>query len=377
MATQPRKTIRFEDLGEPVQKLIRSLKGDVSEEDMALLEYVSVKDMAKIYQEMSSERRADQIWEELRNALIARREKAERKRRELEARQAGLEAEAQAAADEAAQAQRLAEEEKAEQERQAEEHRRRKEERRRRRAEAAAQQEEAQPEEAAQQEQETQQDDEEKKHQEEEQAERQRHKEEKARRHEEKARKLAEEQERLHAEQQAVAVEEKKRKKGQKKDWEDYVANHPLEFTKDSAQLIPQVEVEHNSKPPPTATQALLNRTWTPKCPNCHAKFSKPPPEWDCPMCLRRLRQHYKTWQPDEEQDLCMICKSPVGRFSRHHCRNCGRVVCAKCTPGKAFIPSIGFKEAAVRICTDCQSPGAANQQGGEASPSPSPARDK
>ena len=41
-------TIRFEDLGKPIQALLKGLKGGYTEEDMNLMEYVSVKDMAKV-----------------------------------------------------------------------------------------------------------------------------------------------------------------------------------------------------------------------------------------------------------------------------------------------------------------------------------------
>ena len=100
------KTIRFEDLGGPVQDLLKRVKG-VTDEDMQLFEFVSVKDMAKIYQEMGTDREATDIWDELKGALLARREKAEKKKRELERKEQDLDAEAvaddQAAADEEAQ----------------------------------------------------------------------------------------------------------------------------------------------------------------------------------------------------------------------------------------------------------------------------------
>merc|ERR1719197_850178 len=101
---------------------------------MSLLEYIAVRDMVKIYQEMGADDgRAEEIWNELKTALIARREKADRKRRELEERAKDIESERTAAEEEAA---RLQAEHDAEAE--AAEKRRRKEERRKRRAAEAA-----------------------------------------------------------------------------------------------------------------------------------------------------------------------------------------------------------------------------------------------
>ena len=163
-----------------------------------------------------------------------------------------------------------------------------------------------------------------------------------------RARELAEEQEALAAEQA-----KSKKKSNQKKEWEDYVASHPLEFTQNTPQVIEQVKVDRETKAPPKVTDDLLNRSYTPKCPQCSAKFSKPPTEWDCPMCLRRLRQRIKVWQPDDEVNHCMVCKGSIGRFSRHHCRNCGRLVCTKCSENRAIIAQIGFKDP-VKVCDEC-----------------------
>lgn len=336
------RSIRFEDLGAPVQKLLKSLNNGYNNDDMALLEWISVKDMAKIYSEMSGEREAAEIWEELRAALQARKDKADRKGKELDMRQTDLENQAKKEAE----AQRLAEEqERLEQEREEEQRRLRKEARRKRKEEEAAAQ-LAEEEAAALAEQDAR---EEEERLAAEEAERKR-KEAKRRKREARARELAEEQEALAAEQ---AKTKKSSKSNQKKEWDDYVASHPLEFTEKTVQKIEQVKVERETKAPPQVTEDLLNRSYTPKCPQCSAKFSKPPVEWDCPMCLRRLRQRIKVWQPDDEVNHCMCCKGSIGRFSRHHCRNCGRLVCQKCSEGRAVISQIGFKDP-VKVCNDC-----------------------
>ncbi|KAI8825767.1 uncharacterized protein EV422DRAFT_616820 [Fimicolochytrium jonesii] len=51
-------------------------------------------------------------------------------------------------------------------------------------------------------------------------------------------------------------------------------------------------------------------------------------------------------WIPDEEATVCMICQNT--KFSlltrKHHCRQCGRVICWKCSR----------TESNVRLCTEC-----------------------
>jgi hypothetical protein len=45
-------------------------------------------------------------------------------------------------------------------------------------------------------------------------------------------------------------------------------------------------------------------------------------------------------WQPDSEITQCPICEAAFGFFNRkHHCRKCGRVVCAECSPHRITIP--------------------------------------
>ncbi|KAE8375551.1 hypothetical protein BDV26DRAFT_283376 [Aspergillus bertholletiae] len=45
-------------------------------------------------------------------------------------------------------------------------------------------------------------------------------------------------------------------------------------------------------------------------------------------------------WQPDSEVTSCPICRTPFSFWYRkHHCRKCGRVVCASCSPHRITIP--------------------------------------
>ncbi|XP_035662391.1 pleckstrin homology domain-containing family F member 1-like [Branchiostoma floridae] len=56
-------------------------------------------------------------------------------------------------------------------------------------------------------------------------------------------------------------------------------------------------------------------------------------------------------WQPDDEANLCQRCLQT--RFTllerRHHCRNCGRVVCGDCSKRKEIL-----HHKPVRVCNVC-----------------------
>ncbi|ESP02327.1 hypothetical protein LOTGIDRAFT_238051 [Lottia gigantea] len=56
-------------------------------------------------------------------------------------------------------------------------------------------------------------------------------------------------------------------------------------------------------------------------------------------------------WVPDSSASVCMVCG--VERFSmfnrRHHCRRCGRVVCAACSTKRTMVQGVS-----ARVCNDC-----------------------
>jgi len=56
---------------------------------------------------------------------------------------------------------------------------------------------------------------------------------------------------------------------------------------------------------------------------------------------------HAAVWIPDDLAKLCMLCEkthfSVVQR--RHHCRNCGKVVCANCSNRRVLVPSLVDKK--------------------------------
>jgi pleckstrin homology domain-containing family F len=61
-------------------------------------------------------------------------------------------------------------------------------------------------------------------------------------------------------------------------------------------------------------------------------------------------------WIPDKEADTCMRCQS--AKFNmvnrRHHCRNCGYVVCGDCSRNKFLIASQSNEP--LRVCNTCYS---------------------
>jgi len=57
---------------------------------------------------------------------------------------------------------------------------------------------------------------------------------------------------------------------------------------------------------------------------------------------------------PDEWFSECQICVTEWSIFNRrHHCRHCGRLVCAECSLYTAKLPSFGFVDP-VRVCCEC-----------------------
>ncbi|GIY07381.1 zinc finger FYVE domain-containing protein 26 [Caerostris darwini] len=59
-------------------------------------------------------------------------------------------------------------------------------------------------------------------------------------------------------------------------------------------------------------------------------------------------------WVPDAKIQRCQVCKEErFNMFSRrHHCRRCGRVVCANCSQHALIVE--GYGNIKVRVCEDC-----------------------
>ena len=59
-------------------------------------------------------------------------------------------------------------------------------------------------------------------------------------------------------------------------------------------------------------------------------------------------------WDPDEAKDYCTGCTRKFSMTTRrHHCRNCGQIVCGKCSSKKRIIENISSTKP-VRVCDSC-----------------------
>ncbi|EQC31912.1 hypothetical protein SDRG_10429 [Saprolegnia diclina VS20] len=60
-------------------------------------------------------------------------------------------------------------------------------------------------------------------------------------------------------------------------------------------------------------------------------------------------------WQPDDASDACHRCQHAFTTWfrRRHHCRACGHLVCADCSPHFTPLPALGYLQP-VRVCVEC-----------------------
>jgi len=59
-------------------------------------------------------------------------------------------------------------------------------------------------------------------------------------------------------------------------------------------------------------------------------------------------------WIPDNEAFYCMVCRSEFTLIKRkHHCRNCGKVICGSCSSKKLLLKHIDPQNL-VRVCQVC-----------------------
>ncbi|XP_056206533.1 lateral signaling target protein 2 homolog isoform X2 [Falco biarmicus] len=83
----------------------------------------------------------------------------------------------------------------------------------------------------------------------------------------------------------------------------------------------------------------------------------------DCPLCSspaeaaglwRAGARRLPEWVPDSTCSQCSACSSPFTLLRRrHHCRSCGKIFCARCSPHTAALPHYGQPKP-VRVCTHC-----------------------
>jgi len=76
--------------------------------------------------------------------------------------------------------------------------------------------------------------------------------------------------------------------------------------------------------------------------------------ELDPDLASQADKPRPKTWVPDKKYKDCMICHVEFTFFNRkHHCRNCGKLLCDDCTPNFIRLPELGYVEP-VRVCIAC-----------------------
>ncbi|KAJ5072381.1 pleckstrin [Anaeramoeba ignava] len=64
-------------------------------------------------------------------------------------------------------------------------------------------------------------------------------------------------------------------------------------------------------------------------------------------------RQEAPIWIPDDQVNECAICHSKFSLVKRrHHCRNCGNIICGNCSPNKCSLPNISTTPK--RVCNLC-----------------------
>lgn len=102
-------------------------------------------------------------------------------------------------------------------------------------------------------------------------------------------------------------------------------------------------------------------------------QVSTPGSSYHMPIDLSSPDDIPPAWQPDSEVDSCPICETPFTFWYRkHHCRSCGQVVCADCSPHRIPLPrhmiarpphqfppvdepgEVDSGDLEVRVCTLC-----------------------
>lgn len=85
---------------------------------------------------------------------------------------------------------------------------------------------------------------------------------------------------------------------------------------------------------------------------------------------IRALTPGHPKWAPDSSSKACRICNRPFTTYTRrrHHCRECGDLVCHACSPGFAIMAvDYGGRDVRkpVRVCNRCYAARAKANKGG------------
>eukprot|EP01060_Flectonema_neradi_P004536 TRINITY_DN12945_c2_g1_i1.p2 TRINITY_DN12945_c2_g1~~TRINITY_DN12945_c2_g1_i1.p2 ORF type:complete len:127 (+),score=2.63 TRINITY_DN12945_c2_g1_i1:43-423(+) len=96
---------------------------------------------------------------------------------------------------------------------------------------------------------------------------------------------------------------------------------------------------------------------WYPiECSSCGTQYTTPPTQWDCKFCQEKYNKKCKVWQNDSHplSKMCCLCVKKTGFMSRHHCRNCGRVMCGPCVADiRLDLKRLGYPTPQ-KVCLTC-----------------------
>ncbi|XP_020854544.1 lateral signaling target protein 2 homolog isoform X1 [Phascolarctos cinereus] len=74
----------------------------------------------------------------------------------------------------------------------------------------------------------------------------------------------------------------------------------------------------------------------------------------DCTLCVEYGREEPPAWVPDHASFCCTACQTPFSLTRRrHHCRNCGKIFCSRCSSKSVRLPWFGYMKP-VRVCAHC-----------------------
>lgn len=74
---------------------------------------------------------------------------------------------------------------------------------------------------------------------------------------------------------------------------------------------------------------------------------------------LARPAARQSRWTPDSDAQTCELCRVSFTLLRRrHHCRRCGRCVCAECSPPESWRPTAESSQP-LRTCKLCEPPAA------------------
>lgn len=71
-----------------------------------------------------------------------------------------------------------------------------------------------------------------------------------------------------------------------------------------------------------------------------------------CDDCYQNVTPPDVAWTPDSHGQ-CEVCNRNVRKGTRHHCRNCGKLVCGPCSGHRFIIPGSGSNKRQ-RVCDGC-----------------------